>query len=100
MARRRGIKVKITRHALGYCLLRPVVDRYAEVFREHMKAMGQPNSDSAYVRHLEDLRELISPEAYHDLQSGWDATCIMDPWELGHCYGWDAHTIVEKGDLR
>lgn len=99
-----GIKVNFREQSYGGVLVTPVVERYAEMFCTVVAANGGPSlitqrrdGYSAYVQSVEGLEESLSPRQLREVSTGWGVTVIMDPWEVGHFYGYDAHTVAENG---
>ena len=97
--RRKGILVTVEMDSMGNVTVQPVVERYAQAFQAVVKANGGPNEASAFIQehNVNELRDDISADAWRALQGGYTVNCIMDPWTLGHYYGYDAHTVAENG---
>ena len=93
-----SIKVRIWSDGYYPCgyQLQPVSDkwteRYLAVLRETYREDPEP---MAVVDSLEGLD--LSSRQRSRLEASWEVVVLMDPWVLGHYYGWDAHTAFEGG---
>jgi len=87
---------------MGAVLARPVDDRYAKAFAKAAKENGGPGDLDVYFgddsQGLGTFLDDMPVRAREELERGYTATWTMDPWEVAHWYGYDAHTIVE-GEL-
>ena len=95
--------IKVTISALrygGYTL--SIADKYHQLFKAVVLANGGgsgprcKNVQEPYIQHAEDLPEMPRRQR-RALDAGWDVTILMDPWEVGHYYGYDAHAVAENG---
>lgn len=96
-ARSGDIKVRISPMNYGGATLRPVNDEWTEAFKQQVIDNGGGANNTAYVQNLEDLRGVIPDSKIKELDEGYDATVLMDPWGVGGFYGYDAHKVAEMG---
>lgn len=89
-----GIVVEAHMDAAGGIIVRPKSDRWAKRFCRRVVKNGGPGGVTVYLQSgfvSEDFIQFDVPKRYRkDLLHG-----RVDPWIVGHWYGWDAHTIVE-----
>lgn len=90
--------IVVTAHLdrLGNLHVRPINERWRRRFQEVVRHYGGPAGDIFLDRDVEAFIEQDIPRRYHrDLRAGWDVHWRVDPWVVGHWYGWDAHTAAE-----
>ena len=80
--------------AMGSIIVRPVSDKHARHFQRAVVANGGPNDIDVYLQEgdpaSEFLEQDVPPRYRRDLEHGWTVRWRVDPWIVGHWYGWDA----------
>lgn len=96
---KRGIKVDFEMDRMGHVEIRPVSDRWAKAFQQQVKDNGGGDSLTAFMQGMEvdELQQYFTSSQWQDLTSGYGVIIIMDPWIVGHFYGYDAHLVAEMG---
>lgn len=93
------IKVQAEMDRMGAVVARPVDDRYAKAFAKAAKENGGPGDLDVYFGDDSQGRGSFLNDmpvrARKELERGYTATWTMDPWEVAHWYGYDAHTVCE-----
>lgn len=102
-----GIKVTFDMDRCGNVTAMPKRERYARIFCAVVAANGGPSYKAAARdgfsaffnagQEVDELQEYFAPGEWKDMEEGWSVTRIMDPWEVGHFYGYDAHVAAEAG---
>lgn len=81
-------------------VVKAVNPEYDYQIRKHMQQMCGPNEDgTAFIQDVERVPDYIdlSPKQLHQLQSGWIVRIRRDAWTALHIWGYDAHTLAERG---
>lgn len=96
--------IKVTIEPLnygGYVMM--IADKYHDKFAAVVRANGGGCGRTfgyrvafPYIAHNEDLPEMPRRKR-KALDDGYHVTILMDPWDVGHYYGYDAHTVAENG---
>ena len=76
----------------------PVSLRWARRFRDAATRNGGPRSLSVYFQGdtASEFTETDVPKHLRDdLSDGWPVTWRVDPWTVGHWYGYDAHEAAQ-----
>lgn len=92
------IKVQAHMDRMGNILVRPVSNRWAKRFAKRCKQNGGSDDLEAFFQEgsaSQDFLEPCTPRQKKDLHSGYTVRFLADPWEVGHWYGYDAHTVCE-----
>ena len=94
-------KVKVVfseaRGGLGYTA--EIDERGAsEYLEEYGRSSGVPVSSDVFFQASYELESFLRPKQLEELESGYDVTVRMDPWEALHMWGYDAHTMAEGYD--
>ena len=93
------VKVRVSPNRLGHLTISPINDRITRRIVKVVKANGGPGHDSVYLQVDTDVEAFLAdfrPSVRRDVDAGWDVTVIMDPWVLGHYFGYDGHTAFER----
>ena len=95
------IKVRVERDRMGNIKGRPVSERWAkrfeDVVRDNGGADSEGNVDGFFLQGYaadEFLLDLPRRRA-REISEGWPVVVMLDPWHVGHLYGYDAHTAAE-----
>lgn len=91
------IIVEVKQDNMGNITARPKSDRYAKAFGKAVDANGGCFDLCAFFQEGMSACEFIEnvPKRYRrDLERGFSVCFKADPWEVGHWYGYDAHTVV------
>lgn len=95
----RGIVVEASMDRMGSITVRPKSDKWARRFRRVVVDNGGPDELTAFFQEGFGVTEFMEndvPKRYRqDLEQGWTVRWIVDPWVVGHWYGYDAHTAAE-----
>ena len=86
------IQVTIFQNGYAPCMyqLRPVSNRWCRQFVRAVVDNGGPDERTALLSG-DDLAGLdLSERHRRELQEWGEVTVLMDPWTVGHCYGYDA----------
>jgi len=93
-----SIKVRVERDRMGNIKGRPVSERWAKRFEDVVRDNGGGNVDGFFLQEGdaadEFLRDLPRRRA-REISKGWPVVVMLDPWYVGHLYGYDAHTVAE-----
>lgn len=102
-----GIKVTFDMDRCGNITAVPVCERYARIFCAVAAINGGPSFKTARRdgfsaffndgQETADLRDYFTSTEWKDMEQGYSVTKILDPWEVGHFYGYDAHHAAEAG---
>jgi hypothetical protein len=92
------IKVRATMDRMGNIVAAPVSDRWSRRFAARCQKNGGPADRDCFFQEgmaASEFLESLRPAQRRDLNNGWTVTFMADPWEVGHWYGYDAHTVCE-----
>jgi len=92
-------KFTISTHFCDAFVMRAEDQKLQRAIDQHMVDMGE-SPGGAYFCNLEAVEEFLGAEKKRQLKQladGWDITVLLDPWEALHAWGWDCHTLAEKG---
>jgi hypothetical protein len=92
-----NIKVSIHPDSIEGASLRPDNDEWTDAFRQQVVDNGGPDNISAYLSSVQDLAGVIPVNKLKELEQGYDVTVLMDPWNVGQFYGYDAVKVAEMG---
>jgi len=97
---RKNIRVKVFEDRMGNIQGFPIRKDIREKIVAHLNEMHPNNPQSSMFffqegNRSEDFKADLSPKLRHDIEHGWYVTLTIDPWIVGHWYGWDTHTIFE-----
>ena len=96
-----NILVQARMDRYGSLLVRPVKTSYAKKFAKVVKDYTGHLDLEIFIQNPDEFLENDIPRRYiKDLENGYTIRFLADPWIVGHWYGYDAHCIVENGDLR
>ena len=94
------IKVRVEEDRMGNIIAEPVNQRFAKAFAKVRKSNGGGGDTSAFFNAggeaEEFMRSNLSAKQRRDIESGWPIVVKVDPWIVGHWYGYDAHTVAEE----
>ena len=94
------IAVDVEEDRMGNIIAKPVSAKYAKAFAKVRKENGGGSGDDAFFNDggeaEEFKREYLSSKQRKDLGSGYGVRMKVDPWVVGHWYGYDAHTVAES----
>jgi len=97
------IKVDVEEDRMGNIIVTPTDKRFAKAFSKARKDNGGGSGLDAFFQDggpaEEFRRENMSAKQRRDLDSGWPVRMMVDPWVVGHWYGYDAHTVAEENDM-
>ena len=96
----KNIRVKVWEDRMGNLRGFPIRKDIREKIVAHLNEMhpNNPQSSMFFIQEgtEEEFRqEFLSKQQQKDVENGWYATLTIDPWIVGHWYGWDTHTIFE-----
>lgn len=93
------IRVEARMDPMGNILVKPSTVKFAKVFSEVRKSNGGGDGLECFFQEgkyaSEFLVEHIPEDLREDLEQGWSVDFRVDPWVVGHWYGYDAHTVCE-----
>ncbi len=92
------IKVEARMDNMGNIMARPVSDRWAKRFAKRCNENGGSADLEAFFQDgmvAHDFMEDMTPGQRRDLNNGYTVRFFVDPWIVGHWYGYDAHTAAE-----
>lgn len=102
--RKGWIKVVAEMDYEGNIEVSPKVERYAVKFASHVEQFTGHFDPNVFFQDggpaTEFLENYVPKRHRKDLNQGYTVCFLADPWIVGHWYGYDAHTIVENGELR
>lgn len=88
------MKVTASIDRMGFVTIRPVSQRRADAYLEHLAVFGIDDA-SVFIQTDYDVEAFIAqdvpPRYRRDLREGWDVTFHVDPWVFGHWLGYDCH---------
>jgi len=93
-----AIIVKVWMDRMGNIFGEPVREDLQRKIARHMKAMTSHADKSFFLQEGMGAGEFMAdctPRQRRDIEHGYEVRMRMDPWVMGHLYGWDAHTIFE-----
>lgn len=104
MKRQKGlIKVQARMDNCGNILVRPVREVYAKRFAKVVEEYSGHFDLDVFLQGGFGASEFLGnnvPRRYRkNLENGYTVCWLVDPWIVGHWYGYDAHCIVESGQL-
>jgi len=95
----RMIRVEAEMDQMGNISVKPSDVKYARTFSEVRKSNGGGDGLDCFFQEgmgaSEFLKEHIPQDLHEDLEQGWSIDFKVDPWVVGHWYGYDAHTACE-----
>jgi hypothetical protein len=97
------IAVDISEDNMGNIIAKPANIRYAKAFAKVRKENGGGSGDDAFFQEGGPAQEFLSDlsgKQRNELKKGYGITIKVDPWKVGHWYGYDAHTVAEGRSLR
>lgn len=92
--------IRLHLNRLGHVELSFVNARILRRVLSTVVANGGPKEPTAYLQRDTDVEELIAQlprRVQRDIREGWDVIVRMDGWEAANYYGFDAHTVFERG---
>jgi len=92
------VKVRLSEDRMGNVIGYPIREDLRKKIKDHLFFYGVDSDGTFLVQedyNIESLLGEIPKRAGRDLRKGWDIVVLMDPWQLGHYYGWDTQTIFE-----
>jgi len=93
------IKVEAEMDLMGNIVVKPSDIKYAEAFSEVRKSNGGGEDLDCFFQEgmgaSEFLQESIPSDLRGYLENGGRVEFNVDPWIVGHWYGYDAHTLCE-----
>lgn len=94
------ISVEVEEDRMGNVIVRPVDKRYAKAFAKVRKDNGGGGGEDAFFNDGGEAEQFksdyLNPRQRKELEKGYPVRMKMDPWDVGHLYGYDAHTAVES----
>lgn len=93
-----NIKVQVWQDKMGNILGQPVRADLRKKIGDHMKVMTGHFTSRFFFQAEDDalgFEELLSLRQAYDLRHGYTVYLNVDPWLMGHWYGWDTHTLFE-----
>jgi hypothetical protein len=94
----KNIRVKVFIDQMGNIIGYPVRRDIQEKIKNHLQDMNvYPDHRFFYQDGMgaEDFKQDLSQKQIKEIESGYDIYLNIDPWILGHFYGYDTHTIFE-----
>ena len=92
------IIVEATPTACGIEVI-PLNHRWAQRFAKHVRGFTGHYDESVLFQDGGPLQEFLEmdvpPRHRRALERGHRVAFKVDPWTVGHWYGWDAHTVAE-----
>lgn len=96
------ILVSAKQDLIGNIKAGPVSPKYRDKFRGVIFENGGPKDYSwAFLQEggpAESFLELVPKRYLNHFNAGYEVRWFVDPWIVGHWYGYDAHTVVESGE--
>ena len=96
------IAVEVEKDRMGNIIARPVNARYAKAFAKARRDNGGGGGEDAFFNDGNEAEQFksnyLNSRQRKDLERGYPVRLKMDPWDVGHLYGYDAHTVVESGE--
>jgi len=94
------IAVEVEEDRMGNIIARPVNARYAKAFAKARKENGGGGGEDAFFNDggeaEEFKREHLNSRQRKEIEKGYPVRMKVDPWVVGHWYGYDAHTVAEN----
>jgi len=94
-----AIKVDVFQNRFGDITGRPVRQDIRTRILDHLLEFEGPGAEDTFYFQggmgAEEFLDSLSPRQRRDIENGYTITILVDPWELGHWYGWDTHTLFE-----
>lgn len=95
------ITVEAKQDRMGNVEVWPMSLKWRHAFTECVRANGGGESNTAFFQEGMGAEEFIAqdvPARYRShLRKGYAVRFRVDPWTVGHWYGYDAHTVAENG---
>ena len=94
--RNETITIEVKDDCMGGLLIRPVNDDFAAAYARHVEEFTGVYEESAYVdsNDFESFTDrYLGKEEIESLKNGYKIDVEIDPWELGHYYGYDANNV-------
>lgn len=82
--------------------VRPDNDAVAEAFARHVEQFTGNYEETALIQgndNVSSFYEQLDQQEVDMLERGHGILVDLDPWYVGNLYGYDAHTLVESGDI-
>ena len=92
------IKIEAWTDRVGNVYARPRNRKWAEKFVAVVVANGGSNNKTVFFQEGDAAQwfiEELSQRQRNDLERFGTISFLADPWEVGHWYGYDAHTAAE-----
>jgi hypothetical protein len=92
------ITVEIKTDSMGNVHVAPMAARWRDKFRAIVRENGGGDSPTAFIQEGMGATEFLAElPARHrrDIERGYMVRLRVDPWIVGHWYGYDAHTAAE-----
>lgn len=94
------IKVKVWEDEMGNIIGYPVREDIQEMVINHLNEMcpGTLHNAKFFFQEgmgAEEFKSELSSKQRNIIERGWNIYIMIDPWEMGHWYGWDTHTLFE-----
>jgi len=99
----RKINVDIKTDAMGNIIASPVSKKYAKAFSDVRRENGGGSDLNVFFQEGGPATQFLNdltPRQRREINKGWDVRIKVDPWIVGHWYGYDAHTVAESVSLR
>lgn len=94
------IKVYVERDGMGTVFGYVVSDRWAKRFASIVRKNGGGNRGETFYFQGDAADEFIDqdvpPRHRSAVRDGFGVTFLADPWDVGHWFGYDAHTAAEQ----
>lgn len=82
--------------------VRPDNDDVAEAFARHVEDFTGNYEETALIQgsdNVSSFYDQLDQQEVEMLERGHGILVDLDPWYVGHLYGYDAHTLVESGEI-
>ena len=90
------IQVNVQENRMGHLTLAIVNKRLLKRVMAHVKRNGGPAEETVYLQADTDIntfKEGLTKSKRQDLEEGYDIIIVMDEYEAGSYYGYDASTV-------
>lgn len=92
------MRVRVEQDNIGALILTPQNDRLRGRIRRHLKSFGVQSDGTAYIQSDYDvehfINEYVPARKRAPIRNGWGTTIDIDPWVLGHIYGYDTQEVL------
>jgi hypothetical protein len=95
MSRKGTILVRVQQDRMGSIVGAPIDKKWGRRFAAVAEMNGGSNDRDFFFQSPDEFLEDMPVKARREVERGWPVTFRVDPWVVGHWYGYDAHAVAE-----